>query len=102
MLKEWTRSRRKSFDVTIFQTAEFKQKKGFKQVYRVIIEGHSREDCLNQVFKKFNVPDRIPNDYVGRFISTGDIVHIDQGREGQFYYQLRPEGWKRINRIHIR
>ncbi|PWW30197.1 YodL-like protein [Cytobacillus oceanisediminis] len=102
MLKELTRIRRKEYDVTIFQTPEFREKKGFQQVYRLNVEGSTHEECLDSVFRRFNVPDRIPIDFNGRFISTGDILYIDEGRRGQFYYQLKPGGWEEINRIHIR
>ncbi|GLB61161.1 YodL domain-containing protein [Cytobacillus sp. NCCP-133] len=102
MLKELTRIRRKEYDVTIFQTPKFRDKKGFQQVYRLNVEGSTHEECLDNVFRRFNVPDRIPFDFTGRFISTGDILYIDEGRRGQYYYQLKPGGWEEINRIHIR
>lgn len=102
MLKELTRIKRKEYDVTIFQTPNFREKKGYQQVYRLHVEGTNHEECLHSVFRRFNVPDRIPADFNGRFISTGDILYIDEGRRGQFYYQLKPGGWEEINRIHIR
>ncbi|MBT2690231.1 hypothetical protein J7I93_18840 [Bacillus sp. ISL-47] len=102
MLKELTRIRRKEYDVTIFQTPKFRETKGFQQVYRLNVEGLTHEECLDNVFRRFNVPDRIPVDFSGRFISTGDILFIDEGRRGQYYYQLKPGGWEEINRIHIR
>ncbi|WP_026585230.1 YodL domain-containing protein [Bacillus sp. J33] len=102
MLKELTRIRRKEYDVTIFQTPGFREKKGFQQVYRLNVEGSTHEECLDSVFRRFNVLDRIPVDFNGRFISTGDILYIDEGRRGQYYYQLKPGGWEEINRIHIR
>lgn len=102
MLKELTRVKPKLFDVTIFQTPEFRQNKGYRQVYRLSIEGVDHEECLYSVFAAFNVPDLIPKDFTGRFITTGDILFIDEGRKGQFYYQLQPGGWKIINRIQIR
>jgi hypothetical protein len=102
VLKELYRIKKKIYDVTIFQTPEFRQKKGFQQVYRMEIEGGTHQECLNNVFKQFNVSDCIPNDYPGRFIGTGDIVYIDEGRQGQYYYQLKPGGWININRIQVR
>lgn len=102
MLKELTRIKRKEYDVTIFQTPKFRDKKGFQQVYRLNVEALTHVECLNSVFRKFNVLDRIPEDFDGRFISTGDILYIDEGRRGQFYYQLKPGGWEEVNRIHIR
>jgi hypothetical protein len=44
----------------------------------------------------------MPVDYHARYICTGDIVLIDEGKKGQFYYKLFPEDWKRINRINVR
>jgi hypothetical protein len=102
MLKELTRKRKKRFDVTLYQTPEFRQMKGFKEVYRMNVEESNHTDCLENMFKLFNVSDRIPNDYCGRYVGTGDIVLIDEGRSGQHYYQLQPGGWMKINRIHIR
>ncbi|MBU8878927.1 hypothetical protein BGM26_08005 [Bacillus sp. FJAT-29790] len=102
MLKELTRRITKKYDVTIFQTPEFRQSKGYKQVYRLTIQGGDHDQCLDSIFAKFNVPDRIPADFTGRFISTGDILFIDEGRKGQYYYQLKPGGWEGINRILIR
>lgn len=101
MLMEFIRTRKKEYDVTIFQTPTFRQKKGYEQVYRLQVEGMSHDDCLSDVFSRFNILDRIPNDFEGRFIGTGDILFIDEGRKGQFYYQLKPGGWERVNRIHI-
>jgi hypothetical protein len=101
MLKELIRTKRRDFDVTIFQTPAFRQKKGYQQVYRLQVEGTSHDDCLYEVFAIFNVPDRMPKDFQGRFISTGDILYIDDGRKGQFYYQLKPGGWEKINRIRV-
>ena len=102
VLKELIKVKKKEYDVTIFQTPEFRQKKGYKQVYRLNVEGTDHLDCMNSVFVRFNVPDRIPEDFTGRFISTGDILFIDEGREGQYYYQLKPGGWEEVNRIQIR
>ncbi|MBS4190890.1 hypothetical protein KHA94_11920 [Bacillus sp. FJAT-49705] len=102
MLKELTRNKKKYYDVTIFQTPEFRQSKGYQPVYRLMIQGSDHVDCIDSVFAKFNVTDLIPADYKGRFISTGDILSIDEGRKGHYYYQLRLGGWKEINRVHIR
>ena len=102
MLKELIRTRRRNIDVTIFQTPVFRQKKGYQPVYQLQMEVASHDECLSQVFTIFNVLDRMPADFQGRFISTRDILFFDEGRKGQFYYQLKPGGWERINRIHIR
>lgn len=101
MLKELLPTKKRDYDVTIFQTPSYRQKKGYKQVYRLQVEGTSHDDCLNEVFAIFNVFDRMPKDFQGRFISTGDILFIDDGRKGQFYYQLKSGGWERVNRLKV-
>jgi len=102
MSKVLTKIRKKEYDVTIFQTPKYRQRKGYTQVYRYNVHGDSHYDCLEKTFKKFNVPDRIPTDYLGRFIATGDIIFIDEGLKGQYYYQLQTGGWKEVNRINVR
>ncbi|MFE8695824.1 hypothetical protein ACFYKT_05530 [Cytobacillus sp. FJAT-53684] len=102
MLKELTKTKKKEYDVTIFQTPEFRQNKGFREVYRLSIEGTDHEECMYSVFAIFNVNDLIPDDFKGRYITTGDILFIDEGRGGQYYYQLKPGGWKPVNRVLIR
>ncbi|MFC4322205.1 YodL domain-containing protein [Litchfieldia salsa] len=92
----------KEYDITLFQAPSFHQRKGYRAIYRLTIKAESHKDCLQTVFSKFNVPDRIPSDFKGRFIATGDIIYIDEGLRGQNYYQLQPGGWNLINRIHIR
>ncbi|WP_042457501.1 YodL domain-containing protein [Neobacillus dielmonensis] len=99
MIKALTRKSTIQYDVTIFQTPKQREKKGHKQVYRTFVPAVSREHCLRETFSRFNVTDRIPVNYKGRFLSTGDIVLIDEGRSGQYYYQLQPGGWVPINRI---
>ena len=101
MLLEFIKARKKEYDVTIFQTPVFRQKKGYQQVYRLQFEGMSHNECLDGVFSQFNIKELIPADFQGRFIGTGDILFIDEGRKGQYYYQLKPGGWERINRIHV-
>lgn len=90
------------FDITIFQTPQFGDEKGYKPVYRLMIPAKNHEDALYQTFRKFNIPDIIPKDYKARYIGTGDIILIDEGKKGQVYYQLQPGGWKKINRIQVR
>lgn len=101
MIRMLTKRTEIQYDVTIFQTPKHRERKGHKQVFRTIIEAHNRDHCLEETFSTFNVTDRIPSNYKGRFVSTGDIVLIDEGRGGQFYYQLRPGGWIPINRITL-
>lgn len=102
MIIEKATTKKKLFDVTIFQTPKFRQKKGYREVYRTEVYGKNHDDCLYNVFRQFNIIDCIPMDYEGRFVSTGDIVLIDEGRLGKYYYKLIPGGWKRISRIHLR
>ncbi|MBO0958313.1 hypothetical protein J1P26_01090 [Neobacillus sp. MM2021_6] len=102
MIKMLTKRACSQFDVTIFQTPKFRERKGYKEVYRVTIPATNREHCLQETFSIFNVTDRIPTNYEGRFLATGDIIFIDEGRGGQYYYQLKPGGWFPINRIIIR
>lgn len=102
MIKVLTKKACSQYDVTIFQTPKYREYKGYKVVYRTSIPANSRENCLQETFSRFNVTDRIPENYKGRFLSTGDIVLIDEGRGGQYYYQLKPGGWYQINRILLR
>lgn len=39
-------------------------------------------DVLEKAFSTFNVQDTVPNDYNARFITTGDIVVIDDQKKG--------------------
>lgn len=99
MIRMLTKKGLIEYDVTIFQTPRRLEQKGHKQVYRTMIQAASREQCLQETFRRFNVTDRIPANYKGRFLATGDIILIDEGRSGQYYYQLKPGGWIPINRI---
>ncbi|MFJ5715197.1 YodL domain-containing protein [Neobacillus sp. NPDC093127] len=99
MIKVLTKRASIQYDVTIFQTPKYRENKGYKEVYRTNISANSREQCLQETFSRFNVTDRIPANYKGRFLATGDIILIDEARGGQYYYQLKPGGWSPINRI---
>ncbi|NRD80447.1 hypothetical protein HPT25_24295 [Bacillus sp. BRMEA1] len=101
MIRVLTRRANIPYDVTIFQTPRRRDKKGHQEVFRTTIPAGNREQCLQETFSRFNVTDRIPEDYKGRFLSTGDIILIDEGRGGQHYYQLKPGGWSLINRITL-
>ncbi|WP_409251062.1 YodL domain-containing protein [Bacillus sp. SCS-153A] len=92
----------KTYDITIFQTPAFGQRKGYKKVYRMAVPAQDRLDALEQTFRLFNVPDRMPKDYNGRYITTGDIIFVDEGRRGHYYFRLEPGGWKEVNRVIIR
>jgi hypothetical protein len=91
-----------TYDITIFQTPNFGEKKGYQNVYRCFLKGNGHKNVLEKVFQTFNVTDRMPADYQARYLSTGDIVLIDEGKKGQFYYKLFPADWKKINRIIVR
>lgn len=67
--------------MTIFQTPCFGEDKGYEMVYRTEINGRTHEDVLERTFSTFNVYDTVPNDYKARFLATGDIVLIDEGRK---------------------
>jgi hypothetical protein len=99
MIQVLTRRACIQYDVTIFQTPRYREHKGHKEVYRTTIPASSRKLCIEETFSRFNVTDRIPADYQGRFLSTGDIILIDEASGGQHYYQLKSGGWVPINRI---
>jgi hypothetical protein len=101
MIKVLTKRACVQYDVTIFQTPKRRENKGHMAVYRTTVKAVNRENCLKETFSIFNVTDRIPENYKGRFLSTGDIIFIDEGRGGQYYYQLKPGGWVPINRINL-
>lgn len=90
------------YDITLFQTPNFGEKKGYQDVYRCFLEGNSHKDIIEKVFQTFNVADRLPTDYDARYLSTGDIILIDEGKKGQTYYKLYSQGWRSINRINVR
>ncbi|AZB43203.1 hypothetical protein CEF21_13320 [Bacillus sp. FJAT-42376] len=96
------RKKLRMMDITIFQTPDFGDVKGYRQVYSFTIEAKDHVSALERTFKMFNVQDTMPDDYAARYVRTGDIVFIDEGRRGQEYYRLHSGGWKRINRIHVR
>ncbi|MGM0827976.1 MAG: YodL domain-containing protein [Bacillota bacterium] len=92
---------RSTYDMTIFQTPKYGEDKGYEKVYRISVEANNHEEALYKTFRTFNVPDLVPKDYQGRYIATRDIIFIDEGRRGHYYYRLQPNGWKRVNRILI-
>ncbi|MBB5323014.1 hypothetical protein HNQ34_000091 [Anoxybacillus tepidamans] len=93
---------KQTYDVTLFQTPMFGQVKGYEQVYRLTMAASMHDEVLSTIYRMFNVADLRPKDYKARYVSTGDIVLIDEGVHGQTYYKLCSEGWKKINRLHIR
>ncbi|MCW4358794.1 hypothetical protein K3L72_13510 [Bacillus altitudinis] len=88
-----------AYNLTIYQTPEYGAESGHQPVYRTKIGGRTHLDVLEKAFSTFNVQDTVPNDYNARFITTGDIVVIDDQKKGKCYYQLFPAGWKRSERL---
>jgi hypothetical protein len=89
------------YDVTIFQTPRIGEKRGYRPVYRLHVKGKNHGDVLANVFAKLNVADTTPPDYRARYISTGDIVLIDEGIKGKMYYKLCIGGWEKIHRMYV-
>ncbi|WP_096154408.1 MULTISPECIES: YodL domain-containing protein [Bacillus] len=91
-----------TYDVTIMQTPKYGEDKGYSPVYRLELIGDCHEEVLSKVYSRFNVSDLKPKDFTGRYISTGDIVLIDEGTGGMTYYRLEVGGWVKINRACIK
>ena len=107
MLSVWTTIKKQfnistEYDVTIMQTEEKGEKRGYKPVHRLTITAFDHQDAATQVFQMFNIADTVPNDCDARFISTGDILLIDEGTRGKYYYKLWTDGWQKVNRLHVR
>ncbi|WP_078380321.1 hypothetical protein [Sutcliffiella halmapala] len=90
------------YDVTIMQTPNYGESKGYAPILRLTMEASNHKELISKVYKKFNVTDSIPQNYVGRFIGTGDVLMIDEGTFGISYYRLEFGGWKKINRVQVR
>lgn len=93
---------RTSYDMTIFQTPSYGEDKGYRNVYRLSIEADDHADALYQTFRMFNVSDLMPKDFNGRYLTSRDIVFIDEGRKGHFYYRLQSDGWTQVNRVILK
>lgn len=91
-----------SYDITILQTPELGQTKGYRQVFRYDVVASCHEEAIYKVFRTFNVKDLMPKQSIARFMRTWDILLFDEGLNGKTYYQLQPDGWKKIRRIHVR
>jgi hypothetical protein len=91
-----------SYDITIMQTPRIGQKKGYRQVFRLDIDATCHDEAIYEVFRTFNVKDLMPKNTEARYIRTWDILFFDEGLGGKTYYQLQPEGWQKIRRIHVR
>lgn len=50
-------------------------------MYRTKIGGRTHLDVLEKAFSTFNVHDTVPSDYNARFMTTGDIVVIDDKKK---------------------
>ncbi|WP_026694927.1 hypothetical protein [Peribacillus kribbensis] len=94
-------SRRKQYDVTIFQTPFSGENKGYQQVYQLGLSGATHKEVLDKVFSMFNVLDSLPKDFKARYIFTGDILLIDDGLRGKYYYKLQSGGWAKIQNIQV-
>ncbi|WP_456279106.1 hypothetical protein [Bacillus sp. AK128] len=90
------------YDVTLLQTPRIGQKKGYRSVYRLNVHAGNHHEAMYEVFKTFNVKELMPQGTEARYIRTGDILYFDEGRDGMTYYQLKPEGWRKIGRVHVR
>ncbi|TDB50280.1 MULTISPECIES: hypothetical protein [Bacillaceae] len=90
------------YDVTIMQTEEKGEKRGYKPVHRLTVKALDHQDAAVKVFQQFNIADNLPKECNARFISTGDIILIDEGTRGKYYYKLWTDGWQRVNRLHVR
>ncbi|KMY56778.1 hypothetical protein [Geobacillus stearothermophilus] len=71
---------------------------GYRQVCRLTVTAADHHEALSILYRMFNVADLIPKNCQARFMGTGDIVLIDEGRKGQTYYRLCPDDWKRVER----
>ncbi|WP_027409206.1 YodL domain-containing protein [Anoxybacteroides tepidamans] len=91
-----------AYDATLFQTPRFGLSKGYEPVYRLTVNATTHDEALASIYRTFNVSDLLPKDYKARYVGTGDVVLIDEGIYGQTYYKLCSEGWKKINRVHVR
>ncbi|MBR2516753.1 hypothetical protein [Geobacillus sp.] len=94
--KVWLAKR--AYEAVIFQTPRFGETKGYRQVCRLTVTAADHHEALSILYRMFNVADLIPKNCQARFMGTGDIVLIDEGRKGQTYYRLCPDDWKRVER----
>ncbi|KXG09402.1 hypothetical protein AT864_02356 [Anoxybacillus sp. P3H1B] len=101
LVKKMLKSRQ-IYDATLLQTPRYGQVKGYEPVYRLTVNATTHDEALAMIYRMFNVADLLPKDYKARYVSTGDVVLIDEGTYGKTYYKLCAEGWKKINRVHIR
>ena len=97
----WSALRKKDYEVGLFQTEHPRDRKGYRIVYRGIINGEDHFDVVSKVFKMFNIKDLIPKDYQGRTVMSGDIIMIVDHYERKRYYQLQSGGWAEVNRLHV-
>ncbi|UNL86237.1 YodL domain-containing protein [Priestia koreensis] len=107
MVNTWLKVKRMikrtfEYDVTIMQTPRKGEEKGYRQVYRLTLAAGNHDEAMLHIFRTFNVADTLPRDFKARFVSTGDVLMIDEGTGGKHYYKLWAGGWKPVNRAHIR
>ncbi|ABO66793.1 MULTISPECIES: hypothetical protein [Geobacillus] len=96
--KMWMAKR--AYEATIFQTPRFGEPK-YRQVCRLTVTASDHHEALSILYRMFNVVDLMPKNCQARFMGTGDIVLIDEGRKGQTYYRLCSGGWKPVERQRV-
>ncbi|MTH52014.1 hypothetical protein GKZ89_01240 [Bacillus mangrovi] len=89
-------------EVTVFQSPEFREMKGYKPVCTLQLEAKDHYSVLEKTFRMFSVQDTFPENCSARFIRTGDIVSVSEEHKELAYYRLHSGGWKKISRIHVR
>ncbi|WP_044731271.1 hypothetical protein [Geobacillus kaustophilus] len=93
---------KRAYEAVVFQTPRFGETKGYRQVCRMTVTAAGHDEVLAVLYRMFNVADLMPKNCQARFMRTGDVVLIDEGRKGQTYYRLCPDGWKQVERQLIR
>ncbi len=86
----------RSFDVTIFQTPNYGMSTGYEEVARLTIYAESKSKAIDKVYQMCNVSDLLPKDYRARFMTTGDVVILDEGWLGKTQYKLCADGWRKM------
>ena len=56
----WSALRKKDYEIALFQTEHPRDRKGYRMVYRGIINAESHFDVVTKVFKMLNIKNLIP------------------------------------------